>query len=236
MAAELFEGAAGVAWAARRLLDDIPTEHTEARAILTHVRDAMTDRVLAAHSQPLAPKGRDPLGMAHGIAGELWTLAVMLGANHPTVYARLEELAALRMEDPDGLVYWPPSLDAEPEHGNFGSFCNGMAGHTILWCEVAKQLRDDDTLELACESAKTTATLDSTIYSLCCGLVGQSIALYKYAELADDAEYARLSDERLQVAVADSEKDVSTRLPLWWGATGLTLAAWSRARVPCFES
>jgi serine/threonine-protein kinase len=238
---ELFAGAAGIACAVRRLEARLPDgrEHDGARGVLKGVRERTLKRVLEGHRVELDPGANDFLGLAHGVAGELWALVALLGADHELVRPRLSELAALRELDEEGLVYWLPRKGSA-DTSLLGSFCNGMTGHTLLWCAVAKQTGGDAALDLARRCAESTAILVTPGPSLCCGLAGQAVALHKYAELSGDRRFARRANARLRRAirlVADG-----ARLPflgLWKGTLGVALVAMARLHdegaIPCLE-
>ena len=105
---EFVGGAAGVVCLARDLDARLPSgpDYAAARATLGRVRAHAVEVVLAKYASPIVPGPTELFGFAHGIAGELWALVVALGAQHPTVTARLTELVGLAETDEDGLPYW----------------------------------------------------------------------------------------------------------------------------------
>jgi Lanthionine synthetase C-like protein len=186
----------------------------------------------------LAPAPDDePCGLAHGVAGELWALLGAAGPANATVRARLAELAGRRRTDDHGLVYWVPR-GARVDAWNLTSWCSGIAGQTLLWCDAAQATRAPPWRRLAEAAAATTAALHTPEPSLCCGLAGQSLALQRYADLAHDRRFARKAYDRLVQAVERADRS-SAFFGLWQGALGVALVAMYRLhgerRAPCIE-
>ena len=238
---ELFGGAAGIASATRcleaRLLPG--AEHDAARTILRGLRERMIHGVLERYGAALDPGADDMLGFAHGIAGELWALAV-LEADQEIVRPHLSDLTALGERDDEGLLYWLPRRESS-DVAMLGTLCNGMAGHTLLWCEVAKRTRDAAAMELAGLCARSTAVLVTPSPTLCCGLTGQAVALQRYAERSGDKRFTRRADARLARAIRIVEEtgDETPFLGVWQGVLGIALVAMGRLHgeqaIPCVE-
>lgn len=234
---ELLAGAAGVACATRDLEARLPgSEHEASRNVLRRVRAGAATSLMAAYATALDPGADDLLGFAHGLAGELWALAAVVGVDHDLVRARLSEFAALREIDDEGLVYWRPHR-GKALSSFLGTWCNGMPGQTLLFCEVARQTRSPEWSRLAGLAAQTTDLFGGTNPSLCCGLAGQSVALHRYAELSGDARMARSADDRLTRAAEISSAAAAQFLGLWQGVLGVALVAMSRLHgegaIPC---
>jgi hypothetical protein len=221
---ELFGGAAGIACAVRTLEGRLPaaSEYDAARGVLKRVGEKATRLVLARYAGALDPGPDEALGFAHGIAGELWSLVTLVGAGHPVVRARLGELGAVRELDEDDLVYWLPRRGSE-ETDMLGTLCNGMPGHTLLWCEVARQTRDPAAIELATRCAESTDVLVTRMPTLCCGLAGQALALTRYAELSGDSGAAERAQARLLEAIERAWPAELPLLSLWQGLLGIAL-------------
>jgi hypothetical protein len=135
----------------------------------------------------------------------------------------------LQRKDDEGFVYWPGTA-SHVDASLVASWCTGVAGHTLLWSEVARQTGTRADRDLAAECARTTAFVPSGHAGLCCGLAGQSIALQRFADLSGDPRYARRAYERLVRATALADRDRSGDLLLWKGALGVALAALARLR------
>jgi hypothetical protein len=226
---DLVGGHGGVLCAVRDLAARLPRTpaYDPARTVLEGVRERAVGALLAASRGPLLARPGDALGVAHGVAGELWVLVDEPGCDD-AVDARLSALAALRETDDEGRVYWPPSPGSDAV-GMFGSWCNGMAGHTLLWCDVARRGCRPDARDLAARAAESLVVLDLPNATLCCGLAGQSIALQRYAHLSGGARFTRLSATRLRRAIhlADEEGSLPF-LDLWPGVLGVALVALRR--------
>ena len=240
---ELFGGAAGIASATQCLEARLPpaAEYDAARTILKALRERMIDRVLRRYRAALDPGANDMLGFAHGIAGELWALAALLGADHAIVRPRLSDLTALSERDDEGLVYWLPRWGQSPDVPMLGTLCNGMAGHTLLWCEVARRTRDAAAIELAGLCARSVTVLVTASPTLCCGLTGQAVALHRYAERSGDRRFTRRADARLgrAIRIVEQAGDETPFLGVWQGVLGIALIAMGRLHgeqaIPCVE-
>jgi len=240
---EIVCGSAGVVCAILDLEVRLPrhANFDAARGVLRRARGRMTATLAAAYGTPLDPGPGDFLGMAHGVVGEIWALALSLGVNHPTVRARSNELAALGEEDQDGFVYWLPSRDGD--HSLLGTWCHGMVGHTLFWCEVSRQAGGEDRSRLAARAAKTAEVLAGGGPTLCCGLAGSSLALQRYADTSGDERAGRRAYDQLARAVrlveADETADEGVFLGLWKGTLGVALVAMYRLHgertFPCIE-
>jgi hypothetical protein len=178
------------------------------------------------------------LGAAHGVGGELWSLVVALGAEHPILRARLDDLAGLGQRDEDGLLYWLPD-NGELDFPMLSSWCNGVAGHTLLWCECARQTGRDEWMELARRSAESTSFLGSTNAGICCGLAGHALVLQRYADVSGDARYAKRAHARLRKAAQIWERAAGLPFGFWQGALGVALVCMKRERrerdFPCVD-
>jgi hypothetical protein len=230
---EFLGGAAGILCATRFLGARVPpgSDGDHARAALDIVRDRMLALLMQRHAKALEPGPDDLLGLAHGVAGELWALVHAIGAHHETASARLAELAALGEFDENGLLYWLPRAKCSTplNAALLGSWCNGMAGHTLLWCAVARQTRSEPALELARLCAQTTARLAIPLPTLCCGLAGASLALQRYAELSGDVRYRRRAYALLVRAARLAGTDEALPFaPLMQGTLGVALVVLER--------
>jgi lantibiotic modifying enzyme len=239
---EVIGGAAGVVCLARDLDARLPrgTELDAARSVLACVRDRALASIATACETPIGEPTR--LGVAHGVAGELLVLIQAVGAEHPHAKARLAELAGQRSFDDEGLVFWPQSrgkLSLEL----VGSWCNGVAGHCLLWTEVARQTGSAEALELARLAAESTFALPEVAGSLCCGMTGHALALQRYADVVGDSRWKRRAYERLVRATAAcgaiGGSSGSPDLGLWQGPLGVAMVAMRRLsgnrRVPFLE-
>jgi hypothetical protein len=238
---ELLGGLGGFACAARDLDARLPhsAEYASARTRLARVGERATARVLEAHRAPIDAETPSYRGLAHGLAGDLWALVMTLGADHPVVKARLTELAALHDVDEDGLVYWLPVRGTD-DLKTLGTWCNGIAGMSLLWTEVARQRGTESSLRFAGKVATSVHVVRGATASLCCGRAGQALAMQRYADVAGDSRFAKRAYARLTEATTLLEtSDGAFGLGLWQGTLGVALAALWRLHgertFPCIE-
>jgi Lanthionine synthetase C-like protein len=230
---ELYGGSAGILCAAlslrARLGDSLGKSE---QATLSRIRRTTTTAVKAAHRRTIPER----LALAHGCAGELLSLVAAVG---PTdfVSRRLDELAVLHQTDVKGRVFWL-SHQSSSDTSMLGSFCSGMAGHVVLWTEVARQTRSKQHARLARQSAESLSVLRTGSPSLCCGLAAQSAAFQQVADLFGDERWARLAYSRISHATSLMSERV-TVLGLWQGTLGVALVAMKRlageSGFPCID-
>ena len=239
---EFLAGTAGLLCAARDLDARLPRDviYDAARHTLGRVRNAATAKLLAGCTAPVDPAHDEYLGLAHGVAGQLFALLSVVGASNELLRARLDDVYCQKHVDPDGYLYWFPT-GASRATEFLGTWCHGMAGHTLLWCGVAHELRTLESERLALRTAESTFLLLSPNATLCCGLAGQSVALQRYADLANDARFTRRAATRLSQAIRLAENtDERSLLHLWKGKIGVALTAAYRQSgertFPCLES
>ena len=156
------------------------------------------------------------LGVAHGWAGLL--LALMRWADavgDPTpagVPERLDELAALAESTAHGLR-WPWTNRSGPAAGvSVPGWCNGTAGHLMLWTQAFRSLDDQHYLELAMRAGDELAMSAGGPPQLCCGTPGQAYALLDLYRITGEARILRaahrIADQiraELVVGAADPE-------------------------------
>ncbi len=121
------------------------------------------------------------LGIAHGWAGLLlaslrWADAV--GDRPPDGLAdRLDQLAALAETTANG-VRWRWTNRSGPAAGvSVPGWCNGTAGHLMLWTQAFRSLGDQRHLELAVRAGDELVASAGGPPQLCCGAPGQAYAL-----------------------------------------------------------
>jgi hypothetical protein len=239
-ASGVVSGEAGIVLVARNLLARLPDadEYASARAKLRVTHDRALASLAARHARPLDPAPKTLLGQAHGVGGELFVLATSALGGDGFVWDRLAELAELRRLDANGRAYWTPRRGQDVDR-MIGSWCNGVAGHTLLWCEVARRTRRPEAFQLAEQAARSTEFLMSALPSVCCGLAGQSIALQRFADLTGDTWFARRAYARLKRATEIADYGEHT-WELWRGGLGVGVAALARMNgeraFPCIEA
>jgi hypothetical protein len=234
----LFEGAAGLLCAARQLRRVVgPRLETE----VAHAGENMLRFVLARFETPLAGRnGR--LGMAHGLAGELWATIGALDAQPlpAVVRARASELLAAGARDDHVLLF--SSRLGQPIDDLVHGFCNGMAGQALLWTRLAARTREPEAGEAARLAVNTLHLLGpAPVPSLCCGMAGQAVAhVVASHDLRSKIDGPR-GRARIRRAAerAHEELEGPYALHLWAGPLGVATAALLReaheAHVPCLE-
>jgi lantibiotic modifying enzyme len=238
-ASGLVGGQAGIVVATRDLLSRLPRSEDYAlvHASLERTRERAVASLYPLHLSPVAKGSHTLLGMAHGVAGELFVLLDEALPDQSVLRRRLTELAAFHRVDTGGYVYWPARSEAIDDADLVESWCNGTAGHALLWSEVALRTGESKAYRLATKAIRTTAFLLSRNYGICCGLAGQAIALQRFADLSGEKRYARYSYERLVRACALAAEHKG--LGFWKGPLGVAFVALARLHrehsFPCLE-
>ena len=182
------------------------------------------------------------LGIAHGWAGFIFALlrwARATGKNvDPILVPALDELAALA--EPHGAgVRWPVhnSTDASPSY--MEGWCNGTAGHTMLFAFAYDILRETRYGDLAERAAISAWTAETRLGTLCCGLGGIGYALLAAHRLTGSELWLERACMATRRAAADSSKSF-LRDSLYKGAVGVAVLAEDlkhpdSASMPLFE-
>jgi serine/threonine-protein kinase len=166
------------------------------------------------------------LGAAHGWGGYLFALLRWANATasnpHPVVRDKLEELASLA-EPHGGGMRWPIQ-NAAVKPAFMDGWCNGTAGHVMLFALAYRVLGVTSFAEMAERAAVSAWKTGLSIGTLCCGLGGLGYAyaaLYRIGAAEIWLERARASARR---AATDSTKYFLLDA-LYKGAVGVALLA-----------
>jgi hypothetical protein len=198
---------------------------------------------LAEHSSRRLADTRQALGMAHGVAGEVWSAMTWSPSRQPlpdVVPTRIAELLDVAEQD-DEMILWP--LQPGYPFGELAqTYCNGLTGHAHLWSTLAAQ-GVDGADHVARLLAQTMCALGpAQLASLCCGLAGQGLLHRRLRRLAPPlARHDARARVRLSRAVDwwDGALDQPEALELWHGALGVALTVLlqeaGEAHVPCLE-
>jgi eukaryotic-like serine/threonine-protein kinase len=179
------------------------------------------------------------LGLAHGWAGLAFVLLrwarATQGRPHPAVIARLDELAALAEPFGAGLR-WPVMLGGA---SYMEGWCNGSAGHAMLYAlahEVCGEARYGELAQRAAEHAWMSGL---SLGTLCCGQAGIGYALLAVRRITGSDRWTRRARACARRAAADRSGHL---LPdaLYKGAVGAALLAEeldspAQAAMPLFE-
>ena len=176
-------------------------------------------------TESISSSSRVPsLGIAHGWAGILF--AIMRWAKATKTYPdkivaeRLYELASFA--EPHGLgMRWPVHNATRPASFIDG-WCNGTAGHVMLFAlshDVLGTNAFDELVERAAESAWATETRLGT---LCCGLGGMGYAFAATYRLTGSQKWIQRARMFARRAAADNSKHFFSN-SLYKGSVGVAL-------------
>ena len=181
------------------------------------------------------------LGVAHGWAGVLFALLRWARASgeqiHPVVEPGLDELTALAEPHGSGLR-WTIHNAMSPASYMEG-WCNGTAGHAMLYALGYQMLRQPRFAETAERAALSACAAEVELGTLCCGLAGISYAFLATHRLAGSAVWLDRARNSARRAAADSSK-FFLRDALYKGAVGVAVLAEdlkdpAMAAMPLFE-
>lgn len=235
---DLFLGNAGHLTSATLLLDALAgLEGGPDLAPLTAFGDRLSSGLceFMAGLPPIGPGcAFSRLGMAHGWAGLLYAL---IGWNRrrglppsADVSGRLAELRHAAVETDHGLR-WPILIggDALAPDQHMHGWCNGGAGHVLLWTLAA-----DSTGERAWIDVARAAAADmvegslagrGTVPFLCCGQVGAAYALLALHASARDPRHLAAAVDMAERAQARIREPALPPTSLFRGALGLAVLA-----------
>jgi hypothetical protein len=168
------------------------------------------------------------LGLAHGVAGELWSAVEWCDRGAPLpdfIPARAAELLAHAEQDETAIVW--PARAGEPFGDDFSyGLCNGMAGHAVLWATLSARGVDGAAGVLE-RIGKTLCALGPALTpGLCCGLTGQSLAhRHLSGVLARRPHERRAFARMLRAATWLNGPWSGEALSLMQGALGIAMAA-----------
>jgi serine/threonine-protein kinase len=191
---------------------------------------------------PIAESDLDNLGIAHGWAGFAYAALQWHRASGDALPAslrrRLNELAALAEPTGRGLE-WRWKLRGE--RLAMPGWCNGSAGHTLLWTLAHRLTGEPRDLELALGAAwNTWEASRNTLTTLCCGLAGRAYALLAVYRVTGDDRWLARARELARLGLLRAGQDPTYRHALWKGDLGLAnlivdLDRPERAALPWFE-
>ena len=181
------------------------------------------------------------LGVAHGWAGLIysllrWTKACGI-AVPPLVVPALDELTSLA-EPHSGGLRWP-IYNSTSARSYMEGWCNGTAGHALVFAWAHDVLGIGQFGELAERAAWSAWSAETETGSLCCGMGGIAyalLAMYRLTRSELWLERARLTARR---AAGDGSKHFQ-RDALYKGAVGVAVLAEDlkqpeNAAMPAFE-
>jgi serine/threonine-protein kinase len=181
------------------------------------------------------------LGIAHGWGGLIFALLRWARATQrdvdSIVPSALDALATLA-EPHGGGVRWPV-YNATRSPSFMDGWCNGTAGHVMLFALAHDMLRTGSFGELAERAAMSAWETDMQIGTLCCGLAGTGYALAAVHRLTGAEVWLQRARTVARRAAADNSK-YFFRDALYKGAVGVAVLAEDlkqpeTAAMPLFE-
>ena len=188
-------GRSGLLIACALLVEVLPPS-IDSSALVAFGNDLMGSIWSQLDSERLIPEsiGLRALGAAHGWSGILFSALRWCESSKasvpPQLAGRLAQLAS--MGQPAGRAMRWPRTAGEPVSDQLltASWCNGSAGHALLWTAAARRWRQQGYERLA-EMAGWSAFEDSAQApgNLCCGLAGRAYALLALYRQTDDRNW-----------------------------------------------
>jgi eukaryotic-like serine/threonine-protein kinase len=164
------------------------------------------------------------LGVAHGWGGFLFALLRCAKATRTNpdsiVTEKLSELASLA-EPHGGGVRWPVHNTTRAT-SFMDSWCNGTAGHLLLFALAYDVLRADSFAELVERAAESLWATDAQLGTLCCGLAGIGYAFVAAYRVTGSELWLERAHAVTRRAAADSSKHFF-RDALYKGAVGVVV-------------
>lgn len=174
-------------------------------------------------------KNYNLLGIAHGWSGLCYAAlrwcrssGIEVSVN---VRDRIEQLTEFALDNGES-VQWPNRIrpgKTEHELGSIKGWCNGSAGHTLLWILAHKMLGDQRYGVLAERSGLDAFDVNISNAGLCCGNTSQAYAMLSLYTHFGEKKWLRKA-ELMAVSALNNQESFNT-LPhsLFQGRTGLML-------------
>jgi len=237
---DLVSGRAGLLLGCAELIESVPDLPAFDLAGL-RVRGAQIAGELLARvrSESIQASSLTTLGIAHGWGGLLfsllrWSRAIRCRPD-PVICVRLRELAAQAQPDGCGLRWPVDTMDSSFVDG----WCNGSAGHAMLFALACQVLADADLGRLAAQAAISAWSGGSQLGSLCCGQGGIGYALLAMHRLTGEDRWLQQARAAARRAAADRSRHFPDSA-LYKGALGVALLledlkAPQSSAMPLFE-
>jgi eukaryotic-like serine/threonine-protein kinase len=220
---DLVSGRAGLLLGCAELIESVPDLPAFDLAGL-RVRGAQIAGELLARvrCESIEVSSLTALGIAHGWGGLLfsllrWSRAIRCSPD-PVISERLRELAAQAQPDGCGLRWPVDTMDSS----FVDSWCNGSAGHAMLFALACQVLGDADLGRLAGQAAVSAWSGGSQLGSLCCGQGGIGYALLAMHRLTGEDLWLQRARAAARRAAADRSKHFPDSA-LYKGALGVAL-------------
>lgn len=123
---------------------------------------------------------RTRLGFAHGVAGMLFaSLTAGLSREVSEASGRLQELPVMIRKG----IHWPVFVTGS---SFMPGWCNGVAGHMLLWTRLWQFSASSDHREMMERTAWGLWESRTAIGNVCCGAAGQAISLAVFGSTVGD--------------------------------------------------
>ncbi len=215
--ADLHLGGLGLALAAKHLTSCASSPGL--RSELSHFSRRIVRHAWVKTGVSIRPN--QVLGFAHGAAGQVFT-AYACG-EQKIASPLIERLREMAIPFQKALI-WPVRAGS---HRFWLGWCNGLAGHLLMWTKVWQHSRANDDRELLDRLASGVWKYRMQPGSICCGAAGQAIALASFSSAVGDAHLKRRTVDWLNSLRPRWSKEAPAQ-SLFQGKLGLLLA-----RIEC---
>ncbi len=222
---DLTTGKASLLLGCSELLDAMDASSCDTTGLVARgdeLRDEL--RRLVAASDFATDEAVPYLGIAHGWAGLLFALlrwSQARGQSAEPYRAKLDELAGLR--EPHGAgMRWPIHNRTALQPSYMDGWCNGAAGHALLWALAHERLGVAEYAVHAARAATSAWSSRARHGTICCGLAGIGYACAAVHRVTGDPAW--LTRARLAARRACEDRSEPKYVDsLYKGALGATL-------------
>lgn len=174
-------GGLGLALAAKRLTHCVSSARV--RTELSTLSHRLVRRAWAKTGTDI--RRNQLLGFAHGVAGQVFAT---YACGHPQIAIPfVQQLREAAIPVQKALI-WPLRAFS----GDFSAgWCNGLAGHLLMWTKVWQHSRAQDEREILDRLAWGVWKYRTPVGSLCCGAAGQAVILASFSSATGDDHWNR---------------------------------------------
>jgi eukaryotic-like serine/threonine-protein kinase len=179
--ADVHLGGLGLALAAKHLTHCVSS--VRVRSELSTLSHSLVRRAWAQTGTDI--RRNQLLGFAHGIAGQVFA---SYACGHPhTAIPFVQQLREVAIPFQKALI-WPLRAGSG---GFWAGWCNGLAGHLLMWTKVWQHSRTQDDREILDRLAWGVWKYRMPLGSLCCGAAGQALILASFSSATGDRHWNR---------------------------------------------
>lgn len=125
------------------------------------------------------------LGFAHGITGQVYAT---YACGEPNIAVPLIQHLRDAASSHQKTMIWPERAGS---HHFSAGWCNGLAGHLLMWTKVSQHSSAHDDRELLDRLAWGVWKYRMPLGSLCCGAAGQAVVLAAFSSTTGDPHWKR---------------------------------------------